>query len=143
MKFAIITHVNHKFHDESILAYAPYVKEMNIWGKYVDQIILTAPRLKHNGKSPIDLEYTHQRITYLKLYSFNFLSFLSSLRALFVIPVNLVIIFEAMRRADHIHLRCPGNIGLLGCFVQILFPSKPKTAKYAGNWDPDAIQPLS
>jgi len=45
--------------------------------------------------------------------------------------------------ADHIHLRCPGNIGLLGCFVQMLFPNKPKTAKYAGNWDPQATQPWS
>jgi len=48
-----------------------------------------------------------------------------------------------MKRADHIHLRCPGNIGLLGCFVQIFFPSKPKTAKYAGNWDPKASQPFT
>jgi glycosyltransferase involved in cell wall biosynthesis len=30
---------------------------------------------------------------------------------------------------------------LLGCFVQILFPSTPKTAKYAGNWDPKSKQP--
>ena len=45
--------------------------------------------------------------------------------------------------ADHIHLRCPGNIGLLGCLVQIFFPKKPKTAKYAGNWDPKSKQPLS
>lgn len=48
-----------------------------------------------------------------------------------------------MKNADHIHLRCPGNIGLLGCLVQILFPAKPKTAKYAGNWDLNAKQPLS
>ena len=48
-----------------------------------------------------------------------------------------------MRWADHIHLRCPGNVGLLGSLVQVFFPSKPKTAKYAGNWDPKAKQPLS
>ena len=48
-----------------------------------------------------------------------------------------------MRKADHLHLRCPGNIGLLACLVQVLFPSKPKTAKYAGNWDPKAKQPRS
>ncbi|WP_373940759.1 glycosyltransferase [Polaribacter sejongensis] len=27
--------------------------------------------------------------------------------------------------------------------VQILFPSKPKTAKYAGNWDPNSQQPIT
>jgi len=40
-------------------------------------------------------------------------------------------------------LRCPGNIGLLGCLVQICFPKKLKTAKYAGNWDPNSKQPKS
>jgi glycosyltransferase involved in cell wall biosynthesis len=48
-----------------------------------------------------------------------------------------------MKQADHIHLRCPGNMGLLGCLVQIFFPKTPKTAKYAGNWDPKAKQPWS
>lgn len=32
---------------------------------------------------------------------------------------------------------------MLGCLVQIFFPKKIKTAKYAGNWDPEAKQPLS
>lgn len=32
-------------------------------------------------------------------------------------------------------------MGLVGCFVQILFPYKIKTAKYAGNWDSKSIQP--
>jgi hypothetical protein len=36
-----------------------------------------------------------------------------------------------MLHADHIHLRCPGNVGLLGCFIQISFPLKPKRPKYA------------
>ena len=48
-----------------------------------------------------------------------------------------------MKQADHIHLRCPGNIGLLGCLVQIFFSNKLKTAKYAGNWDPNSKQPWS
>jgi glycosyltransferase involved in cell wall biosynthesis len=30
---------------------------------------------------------------------------------------------------------------LLGCIVQILFPYKQKSAKYAGNWDPKSKQP--
>ena len=41
-----------------------------------------------------------------------------------------------MQDADHIHLRCPGNIGLLGCFSSNFISKKIKTAKYAGNWDP-------
>ena len=48
-----------------------------------------------------------------------------------------------MSQASHIHLRCPGNMGLIGALVQILFPNKQKTAKYAGNWDPKSKQPWS
>jgi glycosyltransferase involved in cell wall biosynthesis len=33
-------------------------------------------------------------------------------------------------------------MGLLGCFVQIVFPNAVKTAKYAGNWDPKSKQPF-
>jgi glycosyltransferase involved in cell wall biosynthesis len=50
---------------------------------------------------------------------------------------------KAMRNAAHIHLRCPGNMGLIGCLVQLLFPSKVKTAKYAGNWDFRSRQPFT
>jgi hypothetical protein len=35
-------------------------------------------------------------------------------------------IFKAMRQADHIHLRCPGNTGLLGCVLQIFQVKKKK-----------------
>jgi len=34
-------------------------------------------------------------------------------------------------------------MGLLGCVVQVAFPNKPKTAKYAGNWDSKSRQPWS
>ncbi|WP_457910689.1 glycosyltransferase family 4 protein [Salegentibacter sp. HM20] len=41
------------------------------------------------------------------------------------------------------HLRCPGNVGLLAVIAQVFFPKKKKTVKYAGNWDPKASQPWS
>ena len=34
-------------------------------------------------------------------------------------------------------------MGLLASIIQILFPKKIKTAKYAGNWDSESKQPLS
>jgi glycosyltransferase involved in cell wall biosynthesis len=48
-----------------------------------------------------------------------------------------------MAKADHIHIRCPGNVGLIACVAQIFFPHKPKSTKYAGNWDPNSNQPWS
>lgn len=142
MTFCIITHVPHIFKEKQYFAYAPYVNEMNIWTKYVDQLIIVAPMVAAETTA-IDTAYQHQDITFLSVGSFDLLGFKSTLKALFKLPGISFRIFKAMRQADHIHLRCPGNIGLLGCMVQVLFPDKIKTAKYAGNWDPKSRQPWS
>jgi glycosyltransferase involved in cell wall biosynthesis len=62
---------------------------------------------------------------------------------LLFIPLLKIKIIRSFIWADHIHLRCPGNIGLIASVLQIFFPKKPKTVKYAGNWDPNSKQPRS
>lgn len=142
MKFAIISHAVHKKEKNKYFSYAPYVKEMNIWLKYVEETIIVAP-LVNDVPSKIDLAYEKKNINYISINSIALTSATNAIKSLFRLPLILLKIFKACKQADHIHLRCPGNIGLLGCFVQILFPSKPKTIKYAGNWDPKSKQPLS
>jgi len=118
----------------------PYVREMNLWIKNVDQVEIVAPLIKE-PITTIDASYIHSNLKFNKISAIDFTSALKICRSLFLLPIIFGTIYRACRRADHIHLRCPGNIGLLGCFVQIFFPSKTKTAKYAGNWDPNAKQP--
>ena len=142
MKFAIITHVPHLIYQNQNFAYAPYVNEINIWSKYVDELIIVAP-IVNSEKSAVDSSYIHSKIKFLPIESFNLIKLKGVLLSLIKIPKISWQIYKAMRSADHIHLRCPGNIGLLGCLVQITFPFKPKTAKYAGNWDPKSKQPWS
>lgn len=128
--------------DLKYYGYGPYIKEMNIWLKYVDQVEVVAP-LKNQEPNIIDLDYEHKKIKFSKIPTFDLTNGIATLKAIVVIPYILLKIFIAMYKANHIHLRCPGNVGLLACFVQILFPFKKKTAKYAGNWDPNAKQPWS
>lgn len=142
MKLAIITHVNHIPEGDTYWAYSAYVREMNIWGNHASQLIITAPK-KEEPIGNIHLAYTHDDIRLLPIPAIEFTSVYQSLRSVLMLPIISYQLWNAMRLADHIHLRCPGTIGLLGCFVQMLFPKKPKTAKYAGNWDPNAKQPLS
>ena len=142
MIFTIITHATHVKLDKDLLAYAPYVKEMNLWIKNADKLLIVAP-LVSNENSPIFKNYIHKNISLLDIPVISMTSFLETIRSIVVTPIILLKIFKAMYLADHIHLRSPGNIGLLGCFVQVLFPKKIKTAKYAGNWDPKAKQPIS
>jgi len=211
MKFIIITHAEHKIHKKEIFAYEPYVREMNLWLKYVDTVKIVAPVSKaaissieskylfNKRNSQLDWEShdldneeqipdqvrddeinkqiatsltprnnetkRHSQLDWeshdldndeqipnqvgndgiklIPISSFDITSIKNILNAIFKIPVICYTIYKEMQWADHIHLRCPGNIGLLGSLVQILFPSKPKTVKYAGNWDPKSKQPLS
>jgi glycosyltransferase involved in cell wall biosynthesis len=142
MRFSIFTHAKHKISNGDIYAYAPYVKEMNFWISKFEEIRVIAPFITEDINQ-IECAYNHPKI-YLKelpvLHYKNLRKALSSLIATF--PV-LMEIFNEMKASDHIHIRCPGNIGLLACIIQIFFPTKPKTAKYAGNWDPESKQPLS
>ncbi|PIF31354.1 glycosyltransferase involved in cell wall biosynthesis [Flavobacterium sp. 9] len=140
MKFAIITHVIHNKVENQYFGYAPYIREMNIWLKYVDEVIIVAPSSK-GSPTEIDLDYEHHKIDFRDVSEFSFTSLKNNLISLYKLPRIFWTVFWAMKKADHIHLRCPGNTGLIGCFVQILFPKKTKTAKYAGNWDPASKQP--
>ena len=142
MTFAIITHTPHFKEGEDLYAYTPYIREMNIWLKHVDKVIIVAPMLKAST-TKIHSAYTHDHIGLSRIPSISLVSFSEVIKSLLLFPYIFFKVFRAMWKADHIHLRCPGNIGLIGCLVQVLFPKKPKTAKYAGNWDPNAKQPRS
>lgn len=142
MRFLIISHALHKIENKEVYSYAPYVREMNLWLKYVDEVSVIAPIVKDDVNA-IDMPYKHDNLVLKKIPSIQFTSLIASIYSFIKLPYILIVIFFGCLKADHIHLRCPGNIGLLGCFIQIFFPKKIKTAKYAGNWDPEAKQPLS
>jgi len=142
MKFAIITHASHKRKENNIFSYEPYVREMNLWTSKAFEIKIVAP-MAEDVITSIETCYNHKNIQIIPIVVFDVLTLKSALKTVFLLPKTAYKIYKAMLWSDHIHLRCPGNIGLLGCFVQMLFPNKPKTAKYAGNWDPKATQPWS
>jgi glycosyltransferase involved in cell wall biosynthesis len=142
MKFLIITHVLHKQQNKEWFAYAPYVNEMNLWLKHVDEVEVVAP-INNSSPTAIDSVYQHKTINITQIPTIEFTSINKAIVSLLKLPIIFIRIFKACQKADHIHLRCPGNIGFIGCIVQIFFPKKMKTAKYAGNWDPKANQPLS
>ncbi|MGB7842447.1 MAG: glycosyltransferase, partial [Salinimicrobium sp.] len=142
MRFTVFTNVQHKEREGKFYAYAPYIREMNIWLRHVEEVEVVAPLVTW-GRVENEIKYIHGDLNFNRIPSFHFLGFFSAVKALVKIPFILYRIFGTMRKADHLHLRSPGNIGLLACICQIFFPGKPKSAKYAGNWDPSAKQPWS
>jgi len=120
-------------------SYAPYVNEMDVWFKYADEQRILAP-----FSYPEDVlikPFSTKTIEryYIPFFAFN--SGLNILKALVCMPLILFQMIRAMVWADHIHLRCPANVSLVASVVQLLFPWKQKSTKYAGNWDPNSNQP--
>ncbi len=143
MDFLIISEVEHKVNDKhQIGAYAPYVREMNLWDKYFDSVTIVAP-CTSQAFTAIDIPFDHSSVVCKKIPFLDFRSPASFLRSIVNIPGIMIVMFRQMHKADHIHLRCPASISLVACFVQMFFPGKKKTAKYAGNWDSRSKQPFS
>ncbi|SHG65970.1 Glycosyltransferase involved in cell wall bisynthesis [Salegentibacter echinorum] len=142
MKIAVITHTLHSRQQHKLYAYAPYVREMNYWFSGFEEVRVVAPVIP-KAKNNLPLEYKKSGIQLEEVPAFSLLSFSNILRTFFLLPFIFYKVFRAMQWGDHVHLRCPGNMGLIGCLVQVFFPKKPKTVKYAGNWDPEAQQPFT
>ncbi|PZX47676.1 glycosyltransferase family 4 protein [Algoriphagus chordae] len=141
MHFLVVGHVLHKQIGGKIFAYGPYVREMNLWFQHVDQVTVLAPVTKTAATDPIDLAYEHPNLSLVQVPEFTVLSPGAMMKTASKFPELWSKTWKAMKAADHIHLRCPGNMGLLGAMVQTFFPVKIKSAKYAGNWDRKSTQP--
>ena len=140
-EFLIITHSSHKFQNERLFAYGPYVREMNIWLANYSSILIIAPVSDAEIKD-IELNY-EKKVVFREIPSIEFTSLTSCFTSIWRLPEIMIILYKGIRQSEHIHLRCPGNIGLLGTVIQAFFPRKKKTAKYAGNWDWNSKQPWS
>ncbi len=141
MKFLVVSDAPILQQNNLKVAYAPYVREMEIWMSQASKTTFICPKIY--DRKLLTLPFITQNFLQVPLRRLEFHTFLSSLISLLSIPYQSVILIKEMLKADHIHLRAPGNLVLLASFVQLLFPRKRKTVKYAGNWDHNAKQPIS
>ncbi len=142
MQLLVVSSAPFIYKKNAVFAYSPYVDELGLWQKNADQIMFCCPTWKsENGLLVSKIEFDIK--THFRLIDFNLNTFLNVVKAIGFCCYNFFVLFKAMFQADHLHIRCPGNIGLLASFVQLFFPFKPKTVKYAGNWDPKSNQPWS
>ena len=143
MNFCLITNADHKIHMGKYYAYGPYVREMNLWLKHIDKLTIIAPLSKIKPLKANSIYYKKNEIQFIPIPDFNLKSTLAIFASFSAIVKIFFVCIAAMKKADHIHLRCPGNVGLIGSVAQIFYPKKKKTAKYAGNWDWKSNQPWS
>lgn len=141
MKLLVVSDAPILKKDGKLQAYAPYVKEMNLWISHVKETTFVSPT-RYN-KRLLTAPFSQQNIVVRGLRRLEFNTFIAAIISFLTVPYQFYILSRCMLKADHIHLRAPGNLCLLACVVQIFFSRKRKTVKYAGNWDPNAKQPFA
>ncbi|MCA0153708.1 glycosyltransferase [Winogradskyella vincentii] len=142
MTLAIFTLVQHLESQGKYYGYAPYMREMDIWNSHFDGIIVVAPLSAIDDIDEITAPYAHPNVNLVKIPVFNVKSITGIFRLLLNLPSIVYKMFRVMRKADHLHFRSPSNISAIAALIQVFFPKKKKSMRYAGNWDPRSSQPI-
>lgn len=132
MKLLIVSHVVHYEEGARLYAYGPYAREVDVWAELFSEVVIAAPCRKE--RAPGDcLPFTRQNISIIPQRETGGETWRAKLRQILLLPLLVFDLVRVMRRADAIHIRCPGNLGLLGAILAPFF-SKFLVAKYAGQW---------
>ncbi|HVB59172.1 MAG TPA: glycosyltransferase [Candidatus Acidoferrales bacterium] len=140
-KLVIVSHVVHYRSAGQIHAYAPYVREIEIWADLFEQVLIAAPcREQEPPGDCARLDRHNLRIAPQREAGGETLT--AKIKLLASLPGMTWDLCRALRHGDAIQVRCPGNLGLLGAVFAPLF-SKHRIAKFAGQWDSNPGDPFS
>jgi glycosyltransferase involved in cell wall biosynthesis len=140
-RLLVVSHVLHYEHEGRLFAYGPYAREIDIWAELFPKIVIAAP--VHRAPPPGDaLAFQHANISIAPQRETGGTTLLPKVTQMLAIPGHLWRLARAMQRADAIQVRCPGNLGLLGCILAPCF-RKPRVAKYASQWSEFPGEPFS
>jgi len=140
-RLLIVSHVVHYRHQGAIYAYGPYTREIDIWADLFAEVRIASP--VRDEEPPGDcLPFQRSNISVAPQMETGGDRLIAKLQQMALLPVHLCKLGSAMRTAQAIHVRCPGNLGLLGLMLAPIF-SRNLVAKYAGQWNGYQHEPLS
>jgi glycosyltransferase involved in cell wall biosynthesis len=141
MRLLITSHVIHYRHQGRLYAYGPYAREIDQWADLFAEVEIASPC--RDQAPPGDcLPFERANISVLPQKEAGGETLWAKLGLLASIPGMVWGLGSAMRHADAIHVRCPGNLGLIGAVLAPLF-SRRIIAKYAAQWNGGAGEPFS
>lgn len=132
-KLLIVSHVVHYRHAGGLYAYGPYAREIDIWADLFPRVIIAAP-CRNETPPPDCLAFTRNNISIDPQLETGGHTVAAKAKQLALLPLLVLGLCRAMRRADAIHVRYPANVGLLGALLAPLFSSR-LVGKYAGQWN--------
>lgn len=132
-KLVIVSHVRHYEYEGKIYAYGPYTREIDIWADLFPQVLIASPC--RQGLPPGDcLSFTRPNIAMAPQLDTGGDNLSAKIKQCLLLPAIVVRLMRAMAQGDAIHVRCPGNLGLLGCLLAPLL-TRRRIAKFAGQWN--------
>jgi glycosyltransferase involved in cell wall biosynthesis len=132
-RLLVVSHVVHYQYEGKLHAYGPYSREIDIWADLFPEVVIASP-CRH-AKPPADcLAFARKNISIATQFEVGGDHLIAKLIQLALLPLIVLRLMLAMTRADAIHVRCPGNLGLLGCLLAPIF-SRYRVAKFAGQWN--------
>ena len=118
--------MEHKEKDGQFYGYGPYVSEMNMWTSHFNNVIVVGFFNFSKNIDQIELPYIHPNVNLIRIPKFNIKSISCILKLICNLPILLYRMTCVMRKADHLHFRCPSNVSAIASVVQVFFPKKPK-----------------
>ncbi len=132
MRLLIIGHTSHYLRDGQLVGWGPTVKEINWLAPAFDEVVHLA--CFHQGTAPDSaLPYMVENVRLVLVPPGGGLTFAAKLRTLWLGPLYLWRIIRLLPKADVVHVRCPGSLGMYG-MIAASFVRRRKWVKYAGNW---------
>jgi glycosyltransferase involved in cell wall biosynthesis len=132
-RLLIVSHVRLYRCDGQLYAYGPYSREVDIWADLFSEVVIAAP-LRAVPPPGDAIPLTRKNIRPWPIYETGGDTLGAKLNQLLFLPAILRQLIQAIRATDAVHVRCPGNLGLLGIVLVPLF-GRPRIAKYAGQWN--------
>ena len=140
-RLLIVSHVAHYRYNDRLYAYGPYAREIEVWSELFSEVIIAAP-CRNEAPPGSCLPFTRSNISIQPQKETGGETRGAKIKQIFALPGLVWTLSKAMRRADAIHVRCPGNLGLLGIILAPFF-SRCLVAKYAGQWSSYPGEPWS
>jgi glycosyltransferase involved in cell wall biosynthesis len=135
----IVSSAIHYRHGGRLFAYGAYAREIDIWADLFPRVQIAAP-CRAEAPPGDCLPFTRTNIEVVPQLETGGDNLRAKAVQVLLLPLLVFGLCRAMRRADAIHVRCPGNLGLLGVFLAPLF-TRRLVAKYAGQWSGYAGEP--
>src|SRR5437773_489366 len=108
-RLLIVSHVTHYRDAGKLYAYGPYSREIDIWADLFAEVVIAAPC--RDAAPPGDwLPFARSNISIVDQLETGGDSMSAKLHQVIMLPSLVRGLVRAMKNADAIHVRCPGNV---------------------------------